>query len=79
MPIHIACEKGDMQVLSYLLSFGKCVTTAHDFLKRTPLHFACRRGDYKAITILLSNTKCRFNAQDSEGCIYTSSLLLLKR
>ena len=68
MPIHIACENGDIQVLSHLLSGGKCITTAQDLKGKTALHFACSRGDCKAVTILLSNSKCRINAQDSEGC-----------
>ena len=68
MPIHIACENGDIQVLSHLLSGGKCITTAQDLKGKTALHYACSRGGYKAMTTLLSNTKIDTNAQDSEGC-----------
>ena len=66
-PIHIACEKGDMQVLSYLLSFGKCITTAHDWKGKTALHYACIAANIEVVRMLLISAKSDPTLTDNDG------------
>ena len=66
-PIHIACEKGDMQVLSYLLSFGKCITTAHDWKGKTALHYACIAANIEVVRMLLISAKSDPTLTDDDG------------
>ena len=62
--VHAAAERGDMEILTCLLSAGgKSVLNCFDYVSRTPLMIAVERGDLK-MTQLLIETGSDVNAVD---------------
>jgi ankyrin repeat protein len=50
--LHVACEKGHLEVVKFLLEEGAGVNNA-DYKGRTPLHLACSSGSASVVEVLL--------------------------
>ncbi len=53
-PIHIACEKGSLEIVKFLLAMGETVDAKNND-KKTPLHLACLYGRLEIIKFLVEN------------------------
>jgi ankyrin repeat protein len=63
MPLHMACARGDANIIQMYLDFG-AVVSVHDCLKITPLHIASERGNLAVIHMLLCHLSKCFAAND---------------
>lgn len=54
-PLHLACQRGNLDVALILLSQSDIVPDVHDTHGDTPLHQACRYGHEDIVEELLKN------------------------
>jgi hypothetical protein len=54
LPLHLACDKGDKDLVQVLVKFGADVNKADQF-RRAPLFNACQNGHIEVVKILLDN------------------------
>lgn len=56
--VHMACRRGDLEVLTFLVSTGAILDVADDF-GRTPLHDACWTPEprFDVVTFLLNKVR----------------------
>ena len=65
--LHDACERGDVEEVTYLLSNEECGINARNIDGESPLHIACGCGHLEAVKVLLKFQKCDINIQNSYG------------
>ncbi|XP_063904911.1 uncharacterized protein LOC135123980 isoform X2 [Zophobas morio] len=65
MPVHYACEVGDIRRLRALVSKSADLN-ASDNEKKRPIHYACQIDNYNIIKLLVEK-KVKLNVQDSLG------------
>jgi len=66
-PLHIACERGNLEVVEALLLDLNTQVDAPDRWKRLPIHYAAIRGNVKIVSLILSRYKGDMNCQDSDS------------
>ena len=62
-----ACERGDLEVVTSLLSNEECDINAHNTRGESPLHIACKYDHLEIVKILLKNQQCDLNTQNRHG------------
>lgn len=66
-PLHIACRRGNIEIVSFLISKGVCVNTiASNASKNTPLIEAAHKGFYSIVKLLIDN-KANLDYQNAYG------------
>ena len=66
-PLHIACEKGNIDVAEYLINQCSCDKEARENKQRTPLFSACLEGHIGIVKLLTSKFRCKVDARDVNG------------
>ena len=69
-PIHLACDKGRLDVVKSLLARSDCAydqTPAADDCGRTPLHYAVMNGNISIVNFLVSKKDCDVLWRDIYG------------
>ena len=68
-PLHVACRKGHVDVVRYLVSEQGCSTACQNKNGDTPLHEACREGHLVMVKALTSGQyyKAASNSQNKDG------------
>ena len=65
IPIHLACEKGTVEVVDILIQYGADVNRKHN--RMTPLMVACKWRHYRIVQRLLQEPTIDIDAVDSTG------------
>ena len=65
--LHDACERGDVEEVTSLLSNEECDINAHNMYGESPLHIACEYCCLEIVKVLLKDQKCDLNIQNSYG------------
>ena len=65
--LHNACERGDLEEVTSLVSKKECDINALNTDGESPLHIACEYGHLKIVKVLLKNQKCNLNTQNMNG------------
>ena len=65
--LHIACERGDLQMVTSLLSNEKWDINTRNTDGEYPLHIACKYGHLEIVKVLQSDQKCILNIQNRYG------------
>ena len=65
IPLHIACEKGHLNIAEYLLENGSDVGATDNEMMQ-PIHFACLNGNLEIVQ-LLEKYNAKFNVCDIQG------------
>mmetsp|Transcript_13664 Transcript_13664/g.29319 ORF Transcript_13664/g.29319 Transcript_13664/m.29319 type:complete len:342 (+) Transcript_13664:166-1191(+) len=65
MPMHVACENGQLDVVEYLIK-RRVDVDAGDFFRVTPLHLAAIEDHYQICEVLL-NARANVKPEDVEG------------
>ena len=52
-PIHIACEKGHLPIVKYLIEKQKVHIDIKRYVEYTPLHYACQFGHLRIVEYLI--------------------------
>lgn len=65
-PLHIACERGDLQVVEKLVDQPGIDVNAPDYNERTPLHAASEKNHVEVVQKLLRHTEIDVNAEDDD-------------
>ena len=71
LPIHLACESGNTQLVTYLVDDIKCDVTAKTLVGHTCVTYACGSGNLSLVMLLIQQYKLDPLAVDKYG---TSSL-----
>lgn len=66
-PLHIACSKGRLAIVEYLVDELKCPGQVYDKYSSTPLHNACRNGQTDIVQHLIDGHHCSLDSYDSSG------------
>ena len=66
-PLHIACEKGHIDVAEYLICECGCNKEAKDDEHYTPLFAACLAGQTAMVKYLVSRFGCKFDTRNAAG------------
>ena len=51
VPLKIACDKGHLDIVKYMISTGRCDMTVKGFEGESLLHAACRSQNLKACSV----------------------------
>ena len=65
--LHIACQWGDMAIVTYLITDQRCNLSITNASKFTCLHTASKLGNLDVIKILVSRRECDINIPDDRG------------
>jgi len=65
--LHIACEKGQENIIKLLLQQNNIELNIIDKNGSTPLHLACRHGHENIVKLLLQKNKIDLNQMDKKG------------
>ena len=65
--LHNACERGDVEEVTALLSNEGRDVNARNIYGESPLHVACKYGHLEIVKVLLKFHKCDLNIQNSYG------------
>ena len=82
--LHDACKRGDLEVVTSLLSNKGWHINALNTDGESPLHIACEYGHLEIVKVFLKDKKCDVDVQDSYGntalhiACYTKSLVLIR-
>ena len=59
--LHDACGRGDVEVVTSLLTNEECDINTCNFFGDSPLHIACEYGHFEIVKVLLKFQKCDLN------------------
>ena len=68
LPIHLACESGNTQLVMYLVDDIKCDVTAKTLRGNTCVTYACISGNLSLVKLLIEQYKLHLLAVDKYGC-----------
>ena len=66
-PLHLACDKGHLDITHYLISEAHCDPSCKDKFGYTPLHDACLYGHTHIVQYLLSTGRVDPMAKNNDG------------
>ena len=66
--LHIACEKGNFEIVKYLVEEYGATMEAKDRFNNTPLHLACKKGHLDVVKYLVEQgvdmeARCRYGSK----------------
>ena len=67
IPIHIACDKNDLELVKLLATWTDLPVNHHNKDGDTPLHMACRNASDEIVSTLAEMNKCNQNIQNKAG------------
>ncbi|KAF2895346.1 hypothetical protein ILUMI_10827, partial [Ignelater luminosus] len=81
--LHLAAERGDLQLAQKLLSYSKTMVDSRDFLGATPLYIACGRENLTLVRYLLrngadSNARTRFDTTPLHSAVRRSNIAVIQ-
>ena len=65
--LHDACERGDMEEVTFLLNNEECDINTCNAHGDQPLHIACKNADLEIVTVLLKDQKCYLDTRNKDG------------
>ena len=65
--LHDACERGDLEQVTFLLSNEECDINSRNIHGNQPLHIACKNADLEIVKVLLKDQKCYSNTRNKDG------------
>ena len=65
--LHKACERGDLEEVTSLLSNNDCDINMQDSCGETALHIACQVDHINIVRVLIGRQECDLNIQDRYG------------
>ena len=68
-PLHVACHKGHVDIVRYVVSEQGCSTVCQNKNGDTPLHVACYKGHVDIVRYLVSEQGCSTACQNKDGNI----------